>query len=480
MATDFNFLGHWDEWSDKQYNAERTVNLYLDIDKDGKKPVSAAIRPGYAQIATLPTGDIVRELSVQNDLLYAVSSDDIYRLDTALTATHINSELSLNTSNGFVGIASNANNQILFVDGADGYLYKNSDSTFAKIVATHFPANPSACAVLDGYFIVNKSGTNENYASSENDGTSWSIESSARRFDLTYKTDQVIAYQTFNGVLYVFGKRCAEVWSNVGASGAVPFRRNNSLSLEYGCAAVGSLDANHGMLAWLASTDEGRGAIMMTTGGRPQAISTKALDDVIHDYSVISDAIGYIYEIKGHVFYDITFPTAGKTWTYDFSNQGWAEKYELNNGRYIANCHAFYAGKHLLGQYNGRNLYELSSKHCTDNGKAIPWLRVSKHLSSPTYNRMQLSMFQIDMMVGRADENGVYASPELFYSVSRDGGVTYSQPKRRTYTQSGTYRARTKLYQRGIARNFTFKLEGFSKVPLRILGAAIDARELSL
>lgn len=478
MATNFQFLGGWDEWQDKQFNAERTANLYIDHNEDAKQPISATIRPGYKQLVNLPAGSAIRVTSVEKDMLYAVSSDQIYKLDTGLTPVHINSALSLLTSVGYVGIASNANNEILFVDGAAGYLYRNSVPSFQQITETNFPVNPTACAVLDGYFIVNKAGTNENYVSSENNGLIWTLDSAARRFFLTYKTDTVVAYATFGGNLYVFGKLCAEVWVNVGAPGAVPFRKNKALSMEYGCAAVDTLASDYGLLIWLASSQEGVGSIMITDGTRPTAISTKALDDIIQSYSTVSNAVGDIYKISGHIFYDITFPVTGQTWTYDISTKLWSEKYELGNARYIANCHAFFANKHILGAYNSKKLYELSSNYTTDDGNAIPFLRVSKHLSSPKYNRLQLNKFQIDMMAGRAASNGIDATPSVFLSISKDGGITYASAQRKIYTKSGKYRSRTIYYQRGISRTLTFKVDGFTSLPLRILGTDIGIEEL--
>lgn len=475
---DIDFLGGWDEWQDRQFNAENTANLYIDYDKDAKKQASAVIRPGRKALVDLPSGNVSRALSVEKDALYAVSSDQIYKLDSGLTPLHINSALSLLTSTGYIGIASNANNEILFVDGAAGYLYRNSVPSFQKIEAENFPSNPTACAVLDGYFIVNKSGTNENHVSALNDGLTWTLDSAARRFDLTYKTDVVTAYATLNRNLYVFGKLCCEVWANIGAPGQVPLRRNNALSMEYGCAAVNTIATGYGVLIWLSSTQEGVGSIMLTDGTRPSAISTKPIDDVIQSYGDISNSIGYIYKISGHIFYDITFPASGKTWTYDLTTKLWFGKYELGNKRYIANCHAFFANKHIIGAYNGKMLYELSSNYTTDNGSAIPFLRISKHTSSQDYKRLQLHRIQFDIMAGVAASNGIDAAPTIFFSVSKDGGITYSLPQRKTYTEIGKYRSRSIFYKRGISRVFTFKLEGYTSLPFRILGAAADIEEL--
>lgn len=476
---DFDIVGGFNEEPYTQFDSQRTVNMYAELDKDGKKPKALVMRPGYAQKLQLPAGSVVRQLFVDGSDLYAVSSAEVYKINTAYTPTHINAALPLNTSVGYIDLDANANKQVLFVDGANGYLYRSTVPSFALVPDANFPTNPSSCISFNNYFITNKGGTNESHVSALNDGTNWTSTSGGpRRFLLTYKPDIVVGYGALKGSLFVFGQRCGEVWNDLGQAGDIPFRRNNSLSMEYGCESAASIDSGHGLLFWLARTEEGVGSVMMSQGGQPIAVSTRPLDDIIQNYLKTNDAIGYVYKISGHIFYDLIFPTQGTTWTFDANTQLWFEKSLLGGARYIANCHAFFSGSHLLGAYNSRTLYEMSSNYTTDAGNAIHWKRITRHLSSPNYKRVQVNRIQIDTIKGNAASNGENATPEIFLSASRDGGITYSYPERKEYTRSGLYGSRAVWWRQGISDDWVFKIEGYNTQPFQILGGAIDYQEL--
>jgi hypothetical protein len=59
-----------------------------------------------------------------------------------------------------------------------------------------------------------------------------------------------------------------------------------------------------GRHAWI-SPDKGRAA---------KRISNFAIEDEWKKYAYVGDAIGGCYQIDGHNFYAIHFPTADKTW----------------------------------------------------------------------------------------------------------------------------------------------------------------------
>lgn len=473
--SNFDIVGGFNEQPYQQFDSQRTLNMYARIDPEGKKPKMLVMRPGHHLKVNLALGSVIRNMLVHRNSLYAVSSSSVYKLDAAFSATNINGSLPLNSSVGAIPMAANANDEIIFVDGTGGYLYQNDGGMFIEIVDAHFSASPTAVAFLDGYFIVNNSGTNENYVSGLNDGTDWtSPDDTARRFLLTYKPDVVVGYAVLKRNLFVFGQICGEVWNNIGAAGDIPFRRNNSLSMEYGCESASSIAVGHGLLFWLSRTPDGVGSVMMTDGTQPFPVSTPALDIRIQSYGATANAIGYVYKISGHIFYDLIFPTEGTCWMYDVNTRLWSEKSALNGGRYIANCHAFFADIHLLGAYNSKIIYEMSDQYFDDAGEAIHWLRIPRQISEPTYRRIRVDRIQIDMVMGRAASNGVDATPEIFLSASRDGGVTYSSPQRKIYTQSGQYKSRAVWHRQGVADQWAFKLEGYTKQPTQMMGGSIQ------
>jgi hypothetical protein len=113
-------------------------------------------------------------------------------------------------------------------------------------------------------------------------------------------------------------------------------------------------------------------------GSSIQSISTFALEYAIGQYGDISTATAFAFQFGGHSLYVLNFPNASTTWVYDAATGAWSEwdytKPQGGIGRFSGEWHCFAGSKHIVGDYENGNIYEMQdpylniSTEYTDNG----------------------------------------------------------------------------------------------------------------
>lgn len=466
MATysDFPIVSTYDKEEPQEFNPQRLLNMYPIYNKNAKKSAGMTTAPGLSKLLETSLGLTVRQVFAYGNVFYAVVSEYVYEINASYIATL---KGTLNSTTGYVGMASNGS-QVILVDGIDGFIIQSGVLT--QITAAGFPAKPLDVTYQDGYFIVVAGETNRFYISALNDGFTWDALDYAETLS---KPDTLIGVRELHRMLFLFGQLSVEVWTNAGLRD-FPFQRQNNMLLEYGCAAPGSIAVGFDKLFWLAGDKNGVGSVMMTDGTRPAPISTRPIDIQIQGFSDISDARAYIYKEEGHFFYVLNFTIANKTFVYDVTTQEWSERDMLVGDRHVGECHTFFQNTHIIGAYNSNKIYEQSRSYYNNDGEAIHRLGIPKTFVDPSYKKVRVDRFQIDTKSGYADQNGIDFDPEIFLSISKDGGASYGNIRNESIGRIGERRFRTIWRRLGTAYNgFTIKWEFYGAVPFDILGAAI-------
>ena len=177
--------------------------------------------------------------------------------------------------------------------------------------------------------------------------------------------------------MWVFGTQTTEVWVDNGVAG-FGFERLPGVFNESGCVAPATAIELGENVAWLGSTVDGRGIVMMSNGLNAQRISTHAIEREIQSYGNIADAFASTYQIQGHLFYVLTFPTGDATWCFDATTGLWHELASFDNGdfhRHRQNCAAQFNGNTIIGDFENGNLYQFDLNTQTDAGQKKKWLR---------------------------------------------------------------------------------------------------------
>jgi hypothetical protein len=201
----------------------------------------------------------------------------------------------------------------------------------------------------------------------------------------------------------------------------------------------------------------------------------RPVEQAIRGYSTIADAFALCFQIDGHAFYVLVFPTADATWLYDASTQQWFEWSWRNpsdntDHRHRANCYVFFNEKHLVGDWETGKIYSLEMEVYTDNGDPIRRKRITQTLSEDGA-RLFFEELQIDMETGVGLASGQGSDPMVMLRYSNDNGHSWSNTKQKSIGQQGDYDARVKFGPTGSARNRVWELTMTDPVKFAVFGA---------
>lgn len=445
-------------------DAQRAVNVYLETDATSERaPLVLYGRPGYSLAATIGTNH--RGSIVMGSFAYVVSGNTVYKVDTAYTATALG---TINTNTGPVGLAHDGT-EVLIVDGNAGWLATTSALT--QITDPDFPNGVTQCACVDGYFLVVGDGTDQVYCDeTPRNGASWVGTDFA---SAEGAPDNTIAIIQNHREVWLAGSQSAEVWSDTG-NPDFPFERVSNVFIERGISAPFSLVKMDSTLYWLGQDLTGANIVFKAAGYTPQRISNHALEKAISGY-VTSDAQAFAFQMEGHSFYVLTFPTSDATWAYDEASQQWFEwgwrNPSLNTlHRWRPNSYCFFNGQHLVGDWETGKMYTLSLDVFQDNGDPMLCLRASQTQNADGKRLFYRSM-QVDMEAGV----GGLAGGTMMMRYSNDGGHTWSGIKQKSVGGSGEYGYRVKFGPSGAGRNRVWEISRTDNYKFAVLGAFADA-----
>jgi len=334
---------------------------------------------------------------------------------------------------------------------------------------------------------------------------------------ITTHPGTIVACRTLHRRLFLFSQNFTEVWENQGIGTNLPFRRNNSLLMEYGTPAIGSIATSFDLMFFLSQDRDGLGSVMMVHGTESIPTSNRALDFALAGYAVagqVSDCRGFLIKENGLIFYRMNFTAANHTYVYNVTLsvpteekfKFWHEEEILNGDRHPAQTHAYFNGINYVGNYLLPIMYVVSPDYFTNNGEAIRRMRITKAFTPPGYQRIRVDRLQIDLLQGNVaqlqqaeldllaeigpilltessfdillEQEGleVLAQPiSVFLSVSKDGGQTYGYRQRAPMGNIGERTFRTLWRKLGTTKRgqgFVAKIEFFDPIPFVVLGAS--------
>lgn len=328
---------------------------------------------------------------------------------------------------------------------------------------------------VDGYFIINKVGTNQFFVSDLQDTTFGILSFSSSEGN----PDILLALAANNRLLYAFNEQSTEIYSNTGAAD-FPFERIQGGLIEVGIAARYSVASVGTTVIWLGRTKQGEGHVYAMRGTQEQRISTHALEQTIAGYADISSATAYTYESKGHQFYVLNFDEG--TWVFDLSTGLWHERAYTNEGqleRHLVENHAYLSSGrvHLVSDHSSNKIYALKDDVYSDNGNEITRLRRFPHISADLKTVFCHSI-QIDMEAGVGLASGQGSDPQVMLRWSNDGGHTWSDE---SWTSAGgqvggigEYTKRVRWRRIGKFRDRVFEVKITDPVKVVFIGAHIE------
>lgn len=460
---------------------QQLINLYPEIveSKSGKGVGAFYMDPGLTLAYTAGIGPIrgihdMGSISLGTlDQLVIVSGANVYLAIPGVNPVNIG---GISTATGPVSIIDNGSQCVIF-DGVHGYLI----SAIGVLSTLSLPfSGPVIAAYQDGFGLVNVLGTQLWYQSNLRDLSTWDTLNFS---SADAKPDNIISMIDLHRQVYLFKEFTTEIWIDAGNPG-FSFSRLDGAFMELGCGAQFSPSIAGEAVIWLAQNTQGKGVVVMAQGYQPKRISTHALEYAIAQYTRIDDAIGFSYVTNGHIFYQLTFPSANATWVYDVvaSQQlqipCWHQKASFANGqfgRHLANCFTTYRGQQLVGDYLNGNIYSFDINNQTDNGTSRKWLRSWRALPQSTYKTTRFNSLQIDMDTGLGVPDGT--SPHVMLRWT-DDGVTFSDYRIGSAGKTGETSVRVKFNRLGSTKrnsglDRTFELSSTDPFTVALIGAEL-------
>lgn len=441
-------------------SAQRRVNLFLEFRPEGDKTrVVAHGTPGldlFVDFGDTPS----RGHHGLGDYCYFVHRGTFWQVDNAGVKTNRGTLL---TTTGRVYFADNGVS-IMVVDGQYGYTYNTSTPAvpIAQIVDADYVA-ANTVTWQDQYFIQDKVNSGRFYISAAGDPTTWDALDFA---NAEASPDNLVRAFVDHGEVLLFGETTTEFWGNSGTAD-FPYVRQGSAVVEWGLAARESLTKFDSSIMFLGRNRMGECQVVLLNGYTPTPVGGDDFLYAINQYSTVSDATAFSYMQSGHPFYQINFPTAGKSWLYDGKTQVWSERTSGIGGRHIANIGTLYLGKTVVSDYASGKVYRQNVSTYTDNGAMIEREIIGLPLAGEDY--IPINSLWLDMETGVGLTSGQGENPQVMLSWSKNGGHSFPVEVWRSAGALGQYASRVRWNRLGSSRQWVFKVRITDPVKVAIM-----------
>jgi hypothetical protein len=463
-------------------NAQRSFNLYVEKNPpeiDPPVPFTLYPRPGLKLLARCPTFGVGRNVYCDSQGNgYMVAGQTVYYIDPSFALVAIG---TIAPGTSIVSMADNGVT-ILFVDGTTaGYTIDIQSKAMATVNDVAFFGG-NWVNYIRTVFAINRPGTREFYISGSN-AVTWD----ALDFGIkTSSADPLVSAVALNDQLWLLGTKKGEVWYFSGDVN-FPFQQLPNVVIEHGVAATYSIGQSDKFLFWLTADKDGKPWIAQGAADYSvEKVSTFAMDDDIRKYVKWSDAVGYCYQILGHLFYQIDFPSADKSWVYDKSNDQWNQysSIDINGDHHRLNgfLSAYMYNTNVMIDWKTGDLYSFDPETFTDNTFPVVIIRGFPHLGA-NGNEVSYPGFMLDMDVGQVpnmllndsntDATSPFSSafspafgpflpqgdPIVTMRFSNTRGDTFGEKRPRSLGTTGQYGKILKWDQPGMARDGVFEIE---------------------
>lgn len=452
-------------------SAQRCVNLYPEANPDAQAPVPVTHypTPGLSLLAQCSRIAKVRQVyRASNGDLYTCVGPEIFYVNSDWFMTSVG---TIDDGQNPVSMADNGLDLVIVDGTANGYVIDMATRAFSQISDPNF-YGATKVVYIDTFFAFNRPGTNQWYLS----------DSMALTFDPLYvaaksgSADNIQSIVALRRELWLIGELTTEVWANTGAPD-FPFEELKGTFIEHGCCAKYSVAAQDASVFWLSQDREGAGIVVRASNYQANRVSTHAIEAEIQTYSRIDDAIGFCYQLQGHSFYDIVFPSADVTWSYELKTGQWHQKaFTDQNGvlrRHRANCAAFAYGANVMGDWQNGRLYKFDPDSYTDAGTQIVRIRTFPHMMDND-DRVSYQSFSADIQVG--DYLGS-DTPMISLRWSDDRGKSFGNAIMQSMGKTGDYRTNPQWSRLGMARDRIFEISWNAAMNTSLNGAFIETRK---
>jgi hypothetical protein len=495
--------GGFYEDSALQFSAQTCVNMYPEYPKveNGKSNGKLKSRQGLNIISTVQTGAdarIFKSYTASNKRSFVAawrsSASNKLRLFETFVSGGSNVEYTSTSISGFPEKIELVDNGIVLSIlvtytnlESDVYFFNFQTDTLTRCTDPDLPTNIISQTYKDSYFLYADNLNSRVYVSDNFASDPTSFINALDFTTVESDPDKIEMLDTLNNEVVVFGSKTIEFYYNSG-NVDFPFERNSGATINVGISARRSLRKASESLYFIGKDSIGEDTVYVLNGYSVKRISTIPIDFKITDILVdTGSSIGFAYREKGHEFYCINNSDIGETLVYDISVGTWHTRTSEGSnlpivdvnfglglnvfwGDYIneyVGTYSFYGLIYdYLKQFEGKDFLRVGDSPVNiDRSVVLPHLTVEN-------KNIQYNSFEMDIQKGVGNVGD--PDPEITLSVSRDGGMTYGNPRTLKMGASGAYKGRVKANMLGMARDAVFKIESSAPVQQEWFTAYVD------
>ena len=349
-------------------------------------------------------------------------------------------------------------------------------------VTSQLAGAPIKARYSDGYFIVIFADSNKFQISAILDGTTWpGIQVSA----VSVFPENIVSIEVSHRELWVFGSQHAQPYQDSGTDEVFDVIPGGLI--ETGAAATFGVNLLDNTVFWISEDVRGARQAWRANGYTPMRISTHAVEKSLSSYNEnqIANLVSYSYQDSGHLFWVLYIPGTDCTWVYDVAQSLWHKRAEWHpeSGSYGPHRswnHVYAFGKHLVGDWESGNLYEMNLGFLDENGAVIRRLRRSPTLTSEM-EWIYHSEFNADFAPGLGpqppltDGDGNPRPPQAMLRWSDNRGSTWSNEHVVGCGFAGEYNTRVIWRRLGRSRYRVYELVVSDPIPWTLVDAYLKA-----
>lgn len=254
------------------------------------------------------------------------------------------------------------------------------------------------------------------------------------------RDDNLVRPFAINGVLYLFKQTSHEIWYLTGGAGALAFERQAGGVVDIGLKGHNLITRIPGAAFFVG--DDNRAHLV---SGQVQPVSIPAVETAIKD---CQPRTCFSYEDEGHTFCVITFRDCA-AWVYDVALGEWHERAEgVTLQPWSATCSTKWNGDWYCARDDAQ-VFKFAAIGTDDNGPLI------REATSRTLYQdgQRFTVSELELFPRQGFQN---APIEL--EISRDGGLTWTDPKVRQIGPVGNYAGRVIWRSLGQCRQITARM----------------------
>ena len=392
-------------WFDKQrfvqYGAQDCANWYMISCETGKEKTALYPVMGRQHVSFLNQNRLIfseqpRAVYKSIKYMYVVDGTAVFQYDSFYNKKTVPITVSLGGPIWFATLAVGSVVYNMMTDGQRIFVItENPDGSMDAVVVTDPNApggattggKPLYVASFGNRFVVSLADSSEFYLSQSNLAGTANTYFTVGGIGLNAFASGVIGQLvTLNNMLYIMCDYTTDVWANIITQIVVgnitrefPWKLNSSYNFNYGIADPNSLSVDFGRMVWLARNTNGLVTFMVSDGGKPQIISTQAINVLLENSTqdnslspfLTNEVDGFLYQYENTIFYrasagqfvnfgDLDIIDKANSIEYNFDTQKWGRCIEVNGERCRIQKHIYFNNAHLVTVLDDPAIYQMA------------------------------------------------------------------------------------------------------------------------